>query len=212
MSNYPIANYSERLEHFKQLPYADKLSFFHFHFGIIPFLFPHFDTEISWYSSAVQLAVLIENFYKEKPKKFTCEKIFIEDDCIIKFSVQPVSPIQRIQYNRFIIAAFLCLHDSFKQKFERDLQTENNPIEFLASQIRFLTAVKEWMRCSVNEVKVKKSLRSQFLQIFLSGFYFYDTGKQVTIQQRRKFVELYLFSQGLFFADHLSTLQKLLAS
>ena len=210
-SNYQIVSYGKMLEHFKQLTYPDKLSFFHTHFGIIPFLFPDFDTEISWYNIEAHLSLLTENFYRERPKKFICEKTLIEDECIVKFTVQPVTPIQRILYNRFIIASFFCLNDPFKQKFERDLQNENNPVEFLTSQINILTTVKDWVRCSVNEVKVKKTLRSQFLQIFLSGLYFYNTGKQVAIQQRRKFVELYLFSQGLFFADHLLALQRLLA-
>lgn len=212
MSNSDNNYYSQILEHFKQLNYPDKLGFFHSQFGIIPFLFPDFTTEISWYNNESQLALLIENFYIEKPKKFVCEKIFIENTGVVKFSVQPVSPVQRIQYNRFIISAFLQLFESFKKDFDVDLQTASDPIEFLTSHMKRLTTVQQWIQCLIDKLQVKASLRLQFLQIVFNGFNFYSTGKQATIQKRRKFVELYLFSQGLFFADHLSTLQRLLTT
>jgi hypothetical protein len=210
MTNFNFDDYDKMFAYFNQLSYSDKLIYFHRHFNIIPFLFPDFDIEISWYNNQTQLTLLIENFYKEKRIKFISEKTFIKDNHTIKFNVQPVSQKQRILYNRFIVSVFLELHRLSEEKNESDLQIENYSIDFLTSQINSIISIRGWMKDLIDKFKVKINLPTQFLQVLFCGLNYYYSGEQVAIQQSRKFVELYLFSYGFFLADHLATLQRML--
>jgi hypothetical protein len=210
MVNTNLDDYDKMFIYFDQLSYPDKLIYFHKHFNIIPFLFPGFNTEISWYNNQPQLTLLIENFYKETPRKFIAEKTFIKDDHTIKFNVQPVSQKQKILYNRFIVHVFLELHKLSENEIEGGLQMENYPIEFLTSQINSIISTRGWMKDLIDKFKAKINLPVQFLQVLSCGMNFYYSGEQVAIQQSRKFVELYLFSYGFFLADHLAKLQRML--
>ncbi len=202
-------DYGNMYEHFMRLCYADKLICFHKQFDLIPFEFPDFDIDFSWYNNEEKLALLISNFYKERPKKFTCEKTVVYNNHSITFNVHPLSPKQRMLYNEFVVSTFLQRSQWIISKLNNDFKSATDPEQFLTSQIQLLTCLQGWMSFSINKCVTKVTLRQQFLQVCIAGMNLAGTKKQIILCKRHTFVELFLIGQGIFLSDYLCTAQKL---
>ncbi len=203
-------NLRQEYQDFLQLDYFDKLAYFDLHFTIIPYTFPRFDIKLSCLRDDIRLTQLVENFYKEGRSRHIYETQVEEDGSVLSFDIRPTSFMQRIQYNKYILGKFLKEKESIKNHFQDELMNVNDQDKCINARINEIHSVIEWVVQSIRNLKTRFSLQNQFLKVFYSGFKAYQNGKEESGRIRKKFVEIFLYSQGVLLADHVRWLEHLL--
>jgi hypothetical protein len=90
---------------------------------------------------------------------------------------------------------------------EKELHNAPDKVKFLEGRVEQFTSLINWTRQLLLKAD-DTSLRAKFLHIFYSGYLAYQYGNDKVLTNRRKYTELYLYSQGLLLAEHISELQK----
>jgi hypothetical protein len=192
---------------FQELDYQKRVIFFDQHFSIFPFEFPFFDIEASWYNNEIKSTSFLNIFHNETRNKNLYEKIFSVQDQQYKFDIRPLSLLDRIYLNHFILSRFLEAKEVILQNLLADLDNAENPLKFLEARIHQLNSIVEWAK-HIHQSSHNLSLRVKLLGIFLNGYNAFHFGNENRITNRRKYIELFLYAQGLMLAEHLTELQK----
>ncbi|GAO42026.1 hypothetical protein [Flavihumibacter petaseus] len=186
--------------------YKEKLIFFDEHFGCIPYSYPSFDPELHFLLKQEGTNTLISLFEKERRNAIPLERRYRFDDELYLFNVSPFNSypqvlndylIQRFMERDLPFATMLAEigsregNDSWREKQKREALDK---IEFLSFKVK---------------TDVDRSFRLQFMSVFLKGFSDYRYGSPNTFSNRKKFIELYLYAQGILYARYLEALNGL---
>jgi hypothetical protein len=180
--------------------YVDKLIFFDKLFGIIPFSFPDFDPQLRFIFQKEKTDELANIFKKERNNPGLIEKKFFFGDNIV-FSIKPANS-NSAAYSNYILSSFLSRTPIFEEWIRRKKNLEN-PVEIILNEANGFINQIEF--CLQNEHD--KSFRLQCMSVFYKGFYDAFSNRVNLPDKKRKFIELYLYAQGIIYANYISSLK-----
>lgn len=180
--------------------YADKLIFFDRLFGIIPFTFPDFDPQLSFFFQKEKMEELSDIFKKERNNPGLTEKIFSYGKDFV-FNIRPANSNNAV-YSNYILASFLSRSPVFADWIHQK-KTIDKPVETFLEEANGVVNQIEYNL----QYERDKSFNLQCMAVFYKGFYdafsngVYGSGK------KRKFIELFLYAQGIIYSNYLSALK-----
>jgi hypothetical protein len=186
---------------FKSLKkYVDKLAFFDRWFGIIPFAFPDFDPELLFFFQKEKTEELVSIFKKERNNPGLTEKKFFYSENFA-FNIKPANS-NSSTYSHFILSCFLSRKPVFEEWITQNISADK-PVEiFLDEANGMVNHIENYLQ---NEYD--KSFKLQCMSVFYRGFYDTFTKRINGPGKKRKFIELYLYAQGIIYADYISSLK-----
>jgi hypothetical protein len=197
---------TEDYTRFSTLDYQEKVRLFDKLFGLVPFDFPVADLECLWFTNEIKYNRLVEYFNLENRNKHIYKRTIRSKNKDVVFDVRPLSKPHRIFFNQYVVSGFLAAKDELAKQILVESKRADSASQYLEEKQEHLLSVVDWARHTVNEPKT--CLRHQFLRIFLNGFRAYQNVNDELVKTRRKFVELFLYSQGLLLAGQIDELQK----
>ena len=180
--------------------YTEKLAFFDLRFGIIPFEFPHFDPQLRFFFEREKTEELADIFKKERNNPGLTVKKFHYDE-LYTFNIKPANSNSSI-YSHFILSCFLKRKPSFGVWIEQNKPADKTISDLLDEANGIVNRIEVYLQ---NEYD--KSFRLQCMSVFYRGFYDAFTGHLKGPGKKRKFIELYLYSQGMIYADFIRSLK-----
>ncbi|HEY2347613.1 MAG TPA: hypothetical protein VGH64_01295 [Puia sp.] len=180
--------------------YAEKLAFFDQWFGIIPFDFPDFDPQLRFFSEREKTEELADIFKKERNNPGLTLKKFHYDD-VFSFNIKPANS-NSSAYSHFILSCFLKRKPSFDTWIEQSKSSGKTMADQLDAANGIVNRIEVYLQ---NEYD--KSFRQQCMSVFYRGFYDAFTRHLKGPGKKRKFIELYLYAQGMIYADFISSLK-----
>jgi len=194
------ALYSEFKSHKK---YADKLAFFDQIFGIIPFPFPDFDPLLRFFFQKEKTDELAEIYRNERNNPgLTERKFFFGEDFI--FNIKPANS-NSAAYSNYILSSFLSRSPDFEEWIRQNISDESS-VESLLDEANGTVNRIEY--CIYNEYD--KSFKLQCMSVFFKGFYDAFSNRVNLPGKKRKFIELYLYAQGIIYSNYISSLKRAL--
>ncbi len=186
---------------FKSLKkYVEKLAFFDRWFGIIPFDFPEFDPRLRFFFEREKTEELIDIFKKERNNPGLTVKKF-QYDQIIAFNIKPANS-NSSTYSHFILSVFLTRKPSFEEWIKQNSSADKTVEDLLDEANSVVNSIEINLQ---NEYD--KSFKLQCMSVFYRGFYDAFTRHLNGPGKKRKFIELYLYAQGMIYADFISSLK-----
>jgi|SRR5450432_2258821 hypothetical protein len=186
---------------FKSLKkYVEKLAFFDRWFGIIPFDFPDFDPQLTFFFQKEKTEELVNIFKRERNNPGLTEKKFIYGENFV-FNIKPANS-NSSAYSSFILSRFLSRKPIFEEWIRQIISIEK-PIEIFLDEANGM--VNHIENCLQNEYD--KSFKLQCMSVFYRGYYDAFTKRVNGPGKKRKFIELYLYSQGIIYANYVSSLR-----
>jgi hypothetical protein len=183
-----------------QKKYADKLAFFDHLFGIIPLPFPDFDPQLRYFFQKENTVELETLYRKERNNPSLAEKKFIFEETFV-FNIKPANSNSAV-YSSYILNSFLSRRPGFEEWIQQKKSAEK-PIEFFLDEAN--GAINRIEYCLQNEYD--KSFRLQCMSVFYKGFYESFTNRVNLPGKKRKFIELYLYAQGIIYSNYISSLK-----
>jgi hypothetical protein len=180
--------------------YADKLIFFDHLFGIIPFPFPAFDSELTFLFQKEKTQELADIYKKERNNRSLTEKKFSYREDYV-FNIRPANSNSAV-YSNYILSSFLLRAPQFTELINQK-KTGEKPVEVLLDQAN---------GC-INEIELRlqysldKSFGLQCMAVFYKGFYDAFGHRAYGPGKKRKFIELYLYAQGIIYSNYISSLK-----
>ena len=209
--NFIMKQYSEKqikllYQEFKMLKrYIDKLTFFDHHFGIIPFPFPSFDPALVCFFEEDKIQALTDIFKKERNNPALTEKRFLFNDNY-RFNIKPANSNNAV-YSTYILSKFLFLvprfHTLINKMESRSSYKASSAKPLLDEANRIINFIEYKLQ---NEYD--KSLRLHCMTVFYKGFYDAFICRVNLPDKKRKFIELYLYAQGMLYAKYLDALKE----
>jgi hypothetical protein len=180
--------------------YVDKLSFFDRLFGIVPFSFPDFDPQLGILFQKEKTGMLAEIFRKERNNPSLSEKKFYFGEHFV-FNIKPANSNSSV-YSHYILSIFMERAPVFED-WIRQKKSSEKPIEF------FLEEANENMNRIENclQHEYDKSFRLQCMSVFYKGFFVAFSNQGHAPDKKRKFTELYLYAQGMIYANYITSLK-----
>jgi hypothetical protein len=183
--------------------YADKLAFFDQLFGIIPFSFPDFDPRLRFFFQKEKTDELAEIFKNERNNPGLTERKFIFGEIFI-FSIKPANS-NSAAYSNYILSSFLSRSPVFEEWIRQNISDERS-VESLLDEANGIVNKIEY--CLYNEYD--KSFKLQCMSVFFKGFYDAFSNKVNLPGKKRKFIELYLYAQGIIYSNYVGALKRVL--
>jgi hypothetical protein len=183
--------------------YADKLIYFDRIFGIVPFSFPGFDSQLRFFFQKAKTDELVSIFKNERNNPGLTEKKFSFDETFV-FNINPANS-NSSTYSNFILSRFLSQAPAFEDLIARKITAEK-PLEFFLDEANGLINQIEY--CIQNENN--KNFAFQCMPVFFKGFEDAFRNRVNLPGKKRKFIELYLYAQGIIYADYIGSLKKVL--
>ncbi|HEY4935591.1 MAG TPA: hypothetical protein VII44_03370 [Puia sp.] len=194
------ALYSEFKSHKK---YADKLAFFDQLFGIIPFSFPDFDPSLRFFFQKEKTDELAEIFKNERNNPGLTERKFFFGEPLI-FNIKPANS-NSAAYSNYILSSFLSRSPVFVERIRQNRSDERS-VELMLDEANGIINKIEY--CLYNEYD--KSFKLQCMSVFFKGFYDAFSNGVNLPGKKRKFIELYLYSQGIIYSNYIGSLKRAL--
>ena len=189
--------YSEFRSHKK---YVAKLAFFDHLFGIIPFPFPEFDPKLQFFFHKEKTEELMEIFKKERNNPGLTERRFTFGETFV-FSIKPANS-NSAAYSNYILSSFLSRRPVFDNWIRRN-KLSGISVERLLDDANGTINKIEF--CLQNEYD--KSFRLQCMAVFFKGFYDAFCDGVTLPGKKRKFIELFLYAQGIIYSNYISFLK-----
>jgi hypothetical protein len=186
-----------------QKKYISKLSFFDRVFGIIPFPFPEFDPSLGYFFQEEKTRELTEIYKKERNNPGLTEKKFSFGETFT-FNIKPANS-NSSSYSGFILSRFLSRAPNFEVWIEQK-RLAGNTVEFLLDQAN---GIVNKIECRL-QYEYDKSFKLQCMSVFYRGFFDAFTKEASHPGKKRKFIELYLYAQGIIYAHYIRTLKSVL--
>jgi hypothetical protein len=184
--------------------YAAKLAFFDRYFGIIPFSFPEFDPRLDLFFQDEKNSTLISIYKMERNNPGLTEKIFsFQEDFV--FNIKPTNS-NSAAYSSFILSRFLSLAPSFDE-WIRLRESEGTSVEQLLGEANGIINKIEYRL----QYEYDKSFHLQCMSVFYKGFYDAFCKQANMPGKKRKFIELYLYAQGIIYTHYIRSLKSALA-
>jgi hypothetical protein len=180
--------------------YSDKLSFFDRYFGIVPFPFPDFDPELLFFFQREKTEELYGIFKKERNNPGLFEKKFSFGENFV-FSIRPANS-NSAAYSIYILTRFLSRSPVFEQWIP-EKKTDATAVEKMLDHANGI--INHIESCLQNEHD--KSFSLQCMSVFYKGFYDAFSNGVTLPDKKRKFTELFLYAQGIIYANYVSSLK-----
>jgi hypothetical protein len=180
--------------------YADKLIFFDHLFGIIPFPFPGFDPELAFLFQTEKTAELESIYRRERNNRSLTEKKFSYSEEFI-FNIRPANSNSAV-YSNYILSCFLLGAPEFAEWINQK-RSDGKTIDDLLNGANALVNNIEYRLQS----KQDKSFSLQCMAVFYKGFYDAFTNRVYGPGKKRKFIELFLYAQGIIYSNYISSLK-----
>jgi hypothetical protein len=180
--------------------YIDRLSFFDRVFNIIPFPFPEFDPQLRFLFEKEKTDSLINIFRNERNNPGLMRKNFVFRETFV-FNIKPANSNSTV-YSNYILSLFLSGTPDF---FDWINHAVNENMTF--------TDILDAANGLINKIEVRlmysfdKSLEIQCMSVFYKGFYDGFTGNVHIPVKKRKFIELFLYAQGIIYSRYISALK-----
>jgi hypothetical protein len=181
--------------------YADKLAFFDQIFGIIPFSFPDFDPSLRFFFQKEKTDELAEIFKNERNNPGLTERKFFFGENLI-FNIKPANS-NSAAYSNYILSSFLSRSPVFEEWIRQHISTDN-PVELFLDEANGIVNKIEF--CLSNEYD--KSFKLQCMSVFFKGFYDAFSNRVNLPGKKRKFIELYLYAQGIIYSNYIVSLKR----
>jgi len=191
---------------FKNLKkYADKLACFDRLFGIIPLPFPEFDPLLRYFFQKEDTNELEALFRLERNNPSLAEKKFIFGETFV-FNIKPANSNSAI-YSTYILSSFLSRKPAFDEMISQK-KSEEKPVDFFLDEANGIINSIEYAL----QNEYDKSFRLQCMSVFYKGFYEAFTNRVNVPGKKRKFIELFLYAQGIIYSNYISFLKASLAA
>lgn len=180
--------------------YAAKLAFFDRSFGIIPFSFPEFDPGLGFFFQDKKTEELTAIFKMERNNPGLTEKKFYFGETFV-FNIRPANSNSSV-YSNFILSRFLSRAPRFDEWIEQK-KSLSKPVEQMLDEANGM----------INKIECRllyeydKSFKLQCMSVFYKGFYDAFTKQANLPGKKRKFIELYLYAQGIIYAHYIRSLK-----
>lgn len=180
--------------------YIDKLAFFDRLFGIIPFSFPDFDPQLRFFFQNEKTEELAVIFKKERNNPGLTEKKFSFGETFV-FNIKPANSNSSV-YSNFILSCFLSCTPVFED-WIRQKKSAEKPIEFFLDEANgIINRIEYYLHYEYD-----KSFKLQCMSVFYKGFYDAFRNHVNLPGKKRKFIELFLYAQGIIYANYISSLK-----
>jgi hypothetical protein len=184
--------------------YKDKINFFDQHFGVLPFRYPSFHPKLNYLFIPEELSNLSTLYEKEKRGNDLLVRKFSFKETLYVFDISP-DAINRQILNKFIIDKFLMEDSAFIKQIKKmqDLGRRNKPL--IETYLNEAIGLINFITFQKNDSK-ERSYRNQFMNVFFEG---YNDSAKNSIKQfalKKKFIELYLYAQGILFDKYIKAL------
>jgi hypothetical protein len=184
--------------------YAAKLVFFDKYFGIIPFPFPEFDPHLNFFFQDEKNSPLVSIFKMERNNPGLTEKTFSFRENFI-FSIKPTNS-NSAAYSSFILSRFLSLAPAFDQWIQQQESTGITAEQLLDQANGIINKIEYRL-----QYEYDKSFHLQCMSVFYKGFYDAFCKQANMPGKKRKFIELYLYAQGIIYTHYIRSLKSVLA-
>ena len=178
--------------------YLDRLAFYDRHFGIVPFSFPAFDPELPYFFERDKTEALVDLMKKERNNPDLSERTFRFDETY-RFSIKPINSNNPL-YSTYILCKFLMALPGPDDRLENPLLRQDTKL--LDDGNRIINFIEYKLQ---NEYD--KSPKIHYMTVFYRGFSDAFLQKVRLPDKKRKFIELYLYSQGILYAKYLAILK-----
>jgi len=158
--------------------YADKLAFFDQIFGIIPFSFPDFDPRLRFFFQKEKTDELAEIFKNERNNPGLTE-------------------------SNYILSSFLSRSPVFEEWIRQNISSDS-PVELFLEEANGIINKIEFCLCN----EYDKSFKLQCMSVFFKGFYDAFSNRVNLPGKKRKFIELYLYAQGIIYSNYIVSLKR----
>lgn len=186
---------------FKSLKnYIDKLRFFDKYFDLVPFNFPSFDEHLNFLLQPEGTNLLIEILEKERRKNISFSKKEYQDKIEYVFDVTPHNS-NMLVFNEYLITKFTCFNKNCSNFFFQKKTVKKADKKSLRSCADEVNDLVETITKKI-ENKKDRTFRKQFFNVFYSGYRDYTEEKIKKFSQKKKLIELYLYSAGILFAKY----------
>lgn len=184
--------------------YAEKVQFYDQHFDLLPHQLDFFDAQLNWFHISIKTSELVSAFNLEMDRtKNLYRKTFVEGAIQAVFDVLPQTRQQRIFLNQYIMEKHLRSKEEFREVI---LSSAPLTLAVLEQKRDQANQTIRWVMQKIQEGPLQ-TMRMKFLNLFYKGYAeFY--GNEHLMQIRRKFIELYLYSQGVLFARYIEILSE----
>jgi hypothetical protein len=180
--------------------YAGKLAFFDNLFGIIPFSFPEFDPKLAYFFQKEKTEELIVIFRNERNNPGLTEKKFSFKETFV-FNIKPANSNSSI-YSNYILRSFISRAPVFEEWIQQYIRAGKTPEFYLDEANGVINSIEYILQ---NEQD--KSFRVQCMSIFYKGFSDAFKRRVNLPDKKRKFIELYLYAQGIIYLNYIHSLK-----
>jgi hypothetical protein len=183
-----------------QKKYSDKLAFFDRLFGIIPFSFPEFDPLLTFLFSKDKTEELETIFKRERNNPGLTERKFCFAETY-SFNIKPANS-NSSAFSSYILSCFLSRAPRFDD-WIRQKVTNDKSVEFLLDEANSVINKIEYYL----QNEYDKSFMLQCMSVFYKGFFEAFCNRITLPGKKRKFIELYLYAQGIIYVKYISSLK-----
>lgn len=180
--------------------YVDKLAFFDRMFDIIPFTFPEFDSQLGFLLDKGETDGLIAIFKNERNNPGLMEKNFLFHETFV-FNIKPTNS-NSAAYSNYILCRFLSRTPDFIEWIRKNRSAEKSVTTLLEKANDLINGIE----CRLL-YEYDKSLQLQCMSVFYKGFYDSCSNSVHMPFKKRKFIELYLYAQGIIYANYIHALK-----
>lgn len=195
-------------QEFKQLrTYKEKVEFFDQHFGCLTHAYPEFDPELKFLFQQEEFDAITDLFEKERRKAIILNKRYEIDGKMYLFNATPVNS-NTVILNDYILYRFINNDKQFKsQLHEAELKSATNQPQIWEAWVNALNKIESIdNKLSGGE---ERGLRYRFMNVFINGYRDKEQGLLKKFFNRKKFIELYLYAQGVLFRQYFQQINHL---
>jgi hypothetical protein len=186
--------------------FRERLELFDREFGILPHPFPPFNPGLSMFFEPNALNEITELFNRERRHSFVAERRFEFDGREYLFRIVPFNNYPQIQ-NDYILSRFLIADGDFDSAIaELERMKNYDETNFLVRK-RDAESLIDTIRRLLGE-GIDQSFRSRFMTVFFAGYSDQATRVIKKFTNRKKFIELYLYAQGILFRKYQEVLEE----
>ncbi len=197
-------------EFYAQKGYLNRLTFFGQQFTVIPTVFPLFDHSLSFLNNAEKVIYLTELYRRESDLTASLKMEFNFGRKNYVFDVRPFNS-GRASFNSFVIEKFI----SEDNNFNEIIRSIENSGQYNEQSVTHLLEESNEVLLELEAYLQKNKSRSfmiRFMTVFYNGYKDFLWGVPKSFQHKKKFIELYLYSQGILFAKYRQYLKSRVAS
>jgi len=187
--------------------YMDKVLFYDRHFNIIPYEFPLLHTDLHAFFSDRSIDVLTAILAHERKHATSWTRSFEWEGQIYSFSIRPHND-NHLLLKQYILDKFLSLGPTPEELIKKMVRYPDfegkaymEVLELCRNMIKYL----QFMLEHGGQINI----RHQFSTVFLKGVA--DCTNEagwLSKSKKRKFIELYLYAQGILYGRYLNLLER----